>query len=433
MVVLFLPIRFTFCDCQSSIHHSPPVAIMRVLVGDETGLLKSIELEKNEQHILSSLTHPQARARGIQRLCWYADERVEANFPRNVVVARANGVVESYEASHGKLISARKEADWSWPKTDSDKNTSSCIGLDVVQKFGSVVQCAANGDVFVRSTVQDAGNPAGFNVGGGLNIMRLDSATQTVIGVGGKEHDLNLWSLETQQVLFKAKNVTHDKLDMRVPVWIKDLRFLSVPGNSNGHRVVVGTGHRHVRIYDSSIKRRPVQELDNFGENPIQSLCVSPDETRVYVGDTAGNLDILDLRTLKHMGRCIGPVGSIRDLACHPTLPYIVAVGLDRMVHVFDVNTRKYRHTIYAKQRLTSVLFCSDGLKNIPAAADEPARKKHKAGDEEIDFVDDEEIDFVDDDDEEEEVYEGLEISEEEEDDDDNIDNDEEDPEDDSD
>ncbi|CAI5734732.1 unnamed protein product [Peronospora destructor] len=396
---------------------------MRVLVGDETGLLKSIELEKNEQRILSSLTHPQSRSRGIQRLCWYADERLEANSERNVVLARANGVVESYEASHGKSANTRKETDWSWPKQDKEKDTSSCIGLDVVQKFGSVVQCAVNGDVCVRSTLQDAGRPAGFNVGGNLNMMRLDSATQTVIGVGGKEHDLNLWSLETQQVLFKAKNVTHDKLDMRVPVWIKDLRFLSVPGNSNGHRAVVGTGHRHVRIYDSNTKRRPVQELDNFGENPIQSLCVSPDETRVYVGDTAGNLDILDLRTLKHMGRCTGPVGSIRDLACHPTLPYIAAVGLDRMVHVFDVNTRKYRHTIYAKQRLNSVLFCSDGLKDIPVADDEPARKKHKAGDEEIDFVDDDE--------EEEEVYEGLEISEEEEDDDDD-DNDEEDPEDDS-
>ncbi|CAH0474176.1 unnamed protein product [Peronospora belbahrii] len=291
-------------------------------------------------------------------------------------------------------------------------------------KFGSVVQCAVNGDVLVRSTLPGAGKPARFNVGGDLNIMRLENTMQTVIGVGGKEHDLNLWSLETQQVLFKAKNAPHDKLNMRVPVWIKDLQFLSVPGNSNGHRVIVGTGHRHVRIYDSNTKRRPVQQLENFGENPIQSLCASPDETRVYIGDTAGNLDILDLRTLKHMGRCTGPVGSIRDLACHPTLPYIAAVGLDRMVHVFDVNTRKYRHTIYAKQRLNSVLFCSDGLKDLPVADDEPARKKHKAGDDEIDFADDDEEE------EEEEVYEGLEISED--DDDDNDYDDDEDPVDDS-
>lgn len=29
--------------------------------------------------------------------------------------------------------------------------------------------------------------------------------------------------LETQEQLFKAKNVRHDFLDMRVPVWIRDL------------------------------------------------------------------------------------------------------------------------------------------------------------------------------------------------------------------
>ncbi|KAF1782210.1 WD40/YVTN repeat-like-containing domain [Phytophthora cactorum] len=345
---------------------------MRVLVGDETGLLKSIELEKNEQRILSSAISEYPASLLVR------DERETADFQRNVVMARADGVVESYEASHGKSLSASKEPDWSWPASDKEQSRTRCVGLDVINKFGSVVQCSDTGDVLVRSTLEDAGKPATFN-----------SATQTVIGVGGKEHDLNLWSLETQQVLFKAKNVTHDKLDMRVPVWVKDLRFLSTPGNSNGHASL---------LYDSNTKRRPVQQLDNFGENPIQSLCVSPDETRVYVGDTAGNLDILDLRT---------SVGSIRDIACHPTLPYIAAVGLDRMVHVFDVNTRKYRHTIYSKQRLNSVLFCADGLKDIPVVDDEPSRKKHKSGDEEMAFDDD-------DDEMEEEEYEGLEISEEE-------------------
>ncbi|RLN59459.1 hypothetical protein BBJ28_00005813 [Nothophytophthora sp. Chile5] len=388
---------------------------MRVLVGDETGLLKSIELEKSEQRVISSRAQPQARARGIQRMCWYADESSVANFQRNVVVARADGVVESYEASHGKSLSAAREPDWSLT-TESEGNPK-CVGLDVLAQFGSVVRCSDAGDVVVQSTLPDAGKPASFNVGDNVERMRVEPTQQKVIGVGGKEHDLNLWSLETQQVLFKAKNVTHDKLDMRVPVWVKDFRFLSTPGNSNGQRVIVGTGYRHVRIYDSNTKRRPVQQLDNFGEHPINSLCVSPDETRVYVGDTAGNLDILDLRTFKHMGRCTGPVGSIRDIACHPTLPYVAAVGLDRMVHVFDVNSRKYRHTIYAKQRLNSVLFCTDGLKDLPQSEDEPARKKQKAVDDEMEFGDEE-----DDDEEPEEAYEGLEISEEEEEDDDDDD-----------
>ncbi|KAI9914054.1 hypothetical protein PsorP6_006428 [Peronosclerospora sorghi] len=385
---------------------------MRVLVGDETGLVKSIELEKSEQCIVSSRNEPQARSRGIQRLCWYARANEEVHEPRDVVVARANGIVESYEASHGTA----KEPDWSWKIEDPETKKRRCVGLDGIPKWGSVVHCWDTGDVVVRKTLQSTENAAHFNVGGDLNIMRLEVSLQTVIGVGGKEHDLQLWSLETHQQVFKAKNVAHDKLDMRVPVWVKDLRFLSTPGTSNGYRVIVGTGHRHVRIYDSNTKRRPVQELNNCGENPIQSMCVSPDETKVFVGDTAGNLDIFDLRTLKHMGRCTGPVGSIRDIACHPTLPYIAAVGLDRMVHVFDVNTRNYRHKIYAKQRLNSVLFCADGLKSRPEA-EEPDRKRQKLSEAEMDVFEDED---------EEEAYEGLEISEEEGDDDEDEDEEEE-------
>ncbi|KAL7690560.1 putative WD40/YVTN repeat-like-containing domain superfamily [Plasmopara halstedii] len=232
--------------------------------------------------------------------------------------------------------------------------------MDFIQKSSFIVQCSDTGDVIVHSRLE-SDNPLSFNIDGGIHVMHLEPEVQSCIGVGGKEYDLNLWSLETQQVL-------------------------------NGHRVIVGNAYCQIRIYDSNTKRRPVQQLNNFGENPIQSLCISPDETQVYIGDTAGNLDILDLRTLKHMSRCTGPVRSIRDATCHPTLPYIAAVGLDRMVYVFDV-----------------ILFCADGLKNLPEG-DEPSKKRLKSGDDDLSLDDD------DDDDLEEEAYEGLENSDDEDD-----------------
>lgn len=387
---------------------------MRVLVGDETGLLKSIELEKSEQHVISSRKDPQARVHGIQSMCWYEDENQDATCKENVVVGRGNGIVESYSSAHGKsAASSSREANWSFTAP-----AGKSVGIGMIQKFGSVVRCTDAGDVFVKNMLSEAAKPSTFNVGPAVHRMRIEPKEQTHIAVGGKEHDLNIWSLEKQECVFKAKNVTHDNLDMRVPVWVKDIRFLS-QGSSNGHRAVVGTGYQHVRIYDTNTKRRPVQEI-KFGEYPVNALCVSPDETRVYIADTAGNLDILDLRTLKHLGRCTGPVGAIRDIACHPTLPYIAAVGLDRFVHVFDVNTRKYQHMVYAKQRLNTVVFCDDGVKEIPKSVEEPASKKRKMND------DDEEEEEFGDDDDEEEVYEGLELSEEDEEDEDDEEEDEE-------
>lgn len=389
---------------------------MRVLIGDETGLLKSVELEKNEQHVISSRLEPQARQHAVQSMCWYEDENQLAGCKENVVVARGNGVVESYSTSHGRTsATSSRDANWSFTAP-----AGKSVGVGMIQKFGSVVRCTDKGDVLVKNTLSDSAKPATFNVGPDIFRMRIEPKEQTHIAVGGKERDLSIWSLEKQEAVFKAKNVTHDTLDMRVPVWVKDIHFLS-QGSSNGFRAVVGTGYQHVRIYDTNTKRRPVQEI-KFGEYPVNAMCVSPDETRVYVADTAGNLDILDLRTLKHLGRCTGPVGAIRDLACHPTLPYIAAVGLDRMVHVFNVNTRKYQHMVYVKQRLNTVLFCDDGLKDMPKPVEEPSSKKRKTDSDDDDFggMDDEEDD--------EEAYEGLELSdneydnEEEEDDDDDDD-----------
>ncbi|TYZ60152.1 hypothetical protein PybrP1_000512 [[Pythium] brassicae (nom. inval.)] len=394
---------------------------MRVVIGDETGLLKSVELETQEQHVLSSRQQPQARRLAVQSACWYADETQGAHERANVVVARASGVLERYNSAHGKsAATAAREASWEFAAP-----AGKSVGLGVLQRFGSVVRCTDAGDVLVTSTLSGAAKPARFNVGADIVRMRVDPASQTHVAVGGKERDLSIWSLETQQAAFKAKNVTHDSLDMRVPVWVKDLQFLS-HGSSNGHRAVVGTGYQHVRIYDTNTKRRPVQEL-KFGEYPVNALCVTPDETRVFVADTAGNLDVLDLRTLKHMGRCTGPVGALRDLACHPTLPFVAAVGLDRMVHVFNTNSRKCEHVVYVKQRLNTVLFCNDGVKDVPKASAPAAKKRRTDGGDvgDDDDGDDEEEEEV------EEAYEGLELSDNEYDDD--VNNDDSDCDDDSD
>ncbi|KAJ0390493.1 hypothetical protein ATCC90586_011843 [Pythium insidiosum] len=290
---------------------------MRVIVADETGLLKSIELEKNEQRVIGNRHQPQGRERAIERVCWYQDENQDRSSRESVVVARASSVVELYRADHAASdeISRERQAEWSFPTA----STSRCVGVDMLQRYGSVVHCTAAGDVLIRNSLKEAGKPSAFSAGPDLERMRLDPFEQTHIATGGKERDLNIWSLERQEAVFKAKNVTHDKLDMRVPVWVKDLHFLS-PGSSNGHRVVVGTGHHHIRLYDTNTKRRPVLQIEH-GEYPINALCVSPDETRVFAADTTGCVDVFDLRTLRHMGRCIGPNGAVRDLACHPTLP----------------------------------------------------------------------------------------------------------------
>jgi ribosome biogenesis protein NSA1 len=333
---------------------------MRVVIGDETGLVKNVSLEAGTAKIICGSS--QSRHTSARYLQWLEND---------VVVARTNGCVD--------CLSMDGSTPWNFTAEGAP------IGLDVLPACGSIVRCNSAGIVQVVNPMNLKLNPPTFNVGQDIHTMHVDPFGSSVIAIGGKERDLNLWSLETQQAIFKAKNVTHDDLDMRVPVWVKATAFLEP---SQGHRLIVGTAYHQIRIYDTHTKRRPVLEA-SFGELPITSLVVK--ENCVIFGDTAGNINMLDIRNFKHLGRYAGPSGAIRDMSLHPKLPYLAAVGLDRMVHVYHIETRKSIYTFYGKQRLNAVLFADEDVK--PTGPE----KKY------INDTDSEEA---------EEEYEGLEIDE---------------------
>ena len=45
-----------------------------------------------------------------------------------------------------------------------------------------------------------------------------------VFAYGGRENDLCLFDLEKQESIFTARNVPHDFLSLRVPVWVSDMQ-----------------------------------------------------------------------------------------------------------------------------------------------------------------------------------------------------------------
>lgn len=129
--------------------------------------------------------------------------------------------------------------------------------------------------------------------------MRVHNSQPNLFITGGDEKDLILWDInsvkasekssieETVSVfdpVWKAKNVAHDNLDMRQPVWITDLQFLDPIGDHN--KIVVGTGYGQIRLYDikngngSKNKRDENRPCFNItvGEFPIKSLAVCPDQ-----------------------------------------------------------------------------------------------------------------------------------------------------------
>jgi ribosome biogenesis protein NSA1 len=172
-------------------------------------------------------------------------------------------------------------------------------------------------------------------------------------------------------------------------MWTTTMQYLHAPtaytNGSDGtpqNLLATGTAYKQVQIYDirtASTTRRPVLYTpEKLLSHRTTALCQLPDGNTLAVGDAAGDCHLLDLRHMHYghvnanrlrkkaaeeigLGRLVGPGGSIRQLAVHPTLPYLACVGLDRKLWTWDVTRRKMVDCVYLKQKLNCVLFCEDG------------------------------------------------------------------------
>jgi hypothetical protein len=63
----------------------------------------------------------------------------------------------------------------------------------------------------------------------------------------------------------------------------------------------------------------------------------------VWAGDSSGLVEALDLRAARLAGGLKGLTGGVRALACHPTLPVLAAVSLNRFLRLYDTQARSPR------------------------------------------------------------------------------------------
>ena len=46
------------------------------------------------------------------------------------------------------------------------------------------------------------------------------------IAIGGRENDIALYDVETHDRIFQGRNVPHDFLNLRVPIWVADMQVV---------------------------------------------------------------------------------------------------------------------------------------------------------------------------------------------------------------
>lgn len=99
-----------------------------------------------------------------------------------------------------------------------------------------------------------------------------------------------------------------------------------------------------------------------FGEYPLTSLSLPAAGDTVVVGNTHGQIALLDLRKGVVRGCLKGMSGAVRELKCHPSLPIMASCGLDRFLYIHSLDDRKVQHKVYLKSRLNCLLFTSREL-----------------------------------------------------------------------
>ncbi|XP_031695449.1 WD repeat-containing protein 74 [Anarrhichthys ocellatus] len=315
-----------------------------VWLGSETGILKGVSLTRKQAFNFCNTSHL-SRDQEIRALCWGDPDESE------LLVGSADGTVKTFSTEKGVFTETRRCGD---PVTDGP-----FTGLAALMSgSSSVVTCVESGAV--RVWREDGGDEPVTELHAGKNVcrMRQSPVNRHVFATGGKENGLKIWDLQKpESPVFTAKNLRDDWLDLRRPQWVRDVAFIP-----DSDKVVTCTGYHQVHVFDpSSPQRRPVLEVE-YGEYPLTALSLPAAGGTVVVGNTHGEIAVLDLRKGVVRGCLKGLAGGVRSLQCHPSRPEVASCGLDRFLRIHGLEDRKLQHKVYLKSRLNCVLLASRDL-----------------------------------------------------------------------
>eukprot|EP01064_Diplonema_japonicum_P007371 TRINITY_DN15001_c0_g2_i1.p1 TRINITY_DN15001_c0_g2~~TRINITY_DN15001_c0_g2_i1.p1 ORF type:complete len:408 (+),score=90.49 TRINITY_DN15001_c0_g2_i1:31-1224(+) len=323
---------------------------MACIVGDETGLVKVVDLTKATIPKVSYQVGCQDRDDGVMGI-------VPGRHEGEYFVSHLGGkvtVMRGGQEGRGPIDAVDVEGTLLPPASPSaihfDKASNSLITVDDEGNVQSVsVTETKDGSLTLDTT-------AGFVVTGPVTcvIFHTHEDWGLVIGVGGRQNEISMYKMSTGERVWGCRELPHCSLGLRQKV------FPSAACVLGTGELFVTTGYKQLRTYELKGKaRRPTIDWTPEWLDDVRIFCVRAyKDSEAIFADNTGSVYRVCMVKKQLLMKYRGCSGTARDVSIHPTLPFVISAGLPRKVYVHDINTGKLVSTCYLKQRLNTVLFC---------------------------------------------------------------------------
>ena len=389
-IFVYYPIKYYF-NRFVRMADKPSPKNVNVWAGAETGLLKSVDLVKKEA--TNHYVHF-GKEHEVLSMCW---DDIDNNV---LYTGHLNGKIRKYSHDKSSFVDC-----YDIPDYDSKKEKL----VSLYKNGDKFMTCTNDGALKIWNPKELPNDVRTLVVGSNLQCTAYN-AKDNLFASGGLENCLKIWDLNVERkVVFRAKNVKPDWLQLRIPINVMQTAFLP-----ESDKILTTTGTHNIRIYDpKSNFKKPVLQI-SFEDHPILAASVCErNPPYFFVGNTRGFAARFDVRQLKWPVRCYrGFAGSIRSIVPHPTEPYVFSCGLDRHLLVHDETVIKPKYKVYLKSRLNCLLASKasvehEEIKTMTDGKENLKRKNSEASEDEDDEmwnkmkkISDSESEYDDDDDE---------------------------------
>ena len=197
-----------------------------------------------------------------------------------------------------------------------------------------------------------------------------------------------LYNIEKEKIEFKGKNLPHDELGLKIPIYDTDV----VEIKNNPRLNYVSTAYGEIRFYDK--KASPKPSLDKkVTKSKINKIDITDDNNYLFVADNQGYCAMLDIR--KSFCPCKtfkGNTGSIKSMVNIGKNNNLIVAGFDRYIRWYDYKSGN-NDKVFVKNKINSTVLVDL----------EPEKKINFEEEEESEIDDSEILDEEDENEEEEE------------------------------